>query len=99
MFRGRGLSIESEFISDRRQQMRLYDKVSASSVDVVLGRAQGNVLEPLLSILYTSELFYIVGNHILSCAEDTTNYAIIPKPLSRPPVMKSLNRVLVPIHS
>ena len=44
--------------------MRLDGKVSAS-IDVVSGVLPGSVLGPLLFILYTSELFHIVGNHIV----------------------------------
>ena len=49
----------------------LNGRVSAS-VDVVSGVTQGCVLEPLLFILYTSELFHIVRNHIVGYADDTT---------------------------
>ena len=50
------------------------------------------VLGSLLFILYTSELFHIDGNHIVVHADDTTIYAVIPKPLSRPRVMEFLNQ-------
>ena len=43
--------------------MRLDGKISAI-VDVVLEMPLRSVLEPLLFILYTSELFHIVGNYI-----------------------------------
>ena len=62
---GQFLSMVSEFFSDRRQYVRLDGKVSASS-DVISGGPQGSVLEPLLFILYTSELFRIVGNHTVA---------------------------------
>ena len=58
------LCILSELLSDRRQRERLDGKVSAS-VDVVSGVIQGSVLEPLLFILYTFELFHIVENHMV----------------------------------
>ena len=35
------------------------------SVDDVLGVPQGRVLEQLLFIMYTSELFHIVENHMV----------------------------------
>ena len=59
--------------------------------DVVSGVLHSSVLEPLLFIVYTSELFRIVGNHILINMDDTTIYAVIPRPLSHPQVMESLN--------
>ena len=70
--------------------MRLDGKVSAL-VDVVSGMPQSSVLEQLLFILYTFELFYIVGNHVLGYADGTMIYAVIPRPLSRPQVMEALN--------
>ena len=76
--------------------MRLGGKVSAS-VNVVSGVPQGRVLG--LFILYTSELFHIVGNHILSYANDTTIYAVIPRPLSRRQVMESRNQDMAAINS
>ena len=56
--------------------MRFDCKVS-ESVDVVSGVTQGSVLGSLLFILYTSELFHIVGNHIVGYADDTTVYSVI----------------------
>ena len=83
--------------------MRLDGKVSASE-DVVSRVSQGSALEPLLFILllfilYISELFHIVGNYIVGHANDTTIYAVIPRPLSRPQVMGPLNQDLAAINS
>ena len=69
------------------------------SVDVVSGVSQHSVLGPLLFVLYTFELFHIVGNHMVGYADDTTIYAVILRLLSRPQVMQSLNRDLVAIYS
>ena len=66
--------------------MSLNGKVSALLV-VVSVVPQGTVLGPLLYILYTSEFFLIVGNHIVGYADDTTIYAVIPRPLARPQEM------------
>ena len=84
------MSIVFEFLSNRRQRLRLAGKVS-TSVDVVSGVFQVSVFEPLLFIVYTSELFHLVGNHTVGYANNTTIYAIIPRALSRPQVMISLN--------
>ena len=67
--------------------MRLDGRVSAS-VYVVLGVSPDSVLGSLLLILYTSEFFYIVGNHIVRYTDDTAMYAVIPRPLSLPQVIK-----------
>ena len=67
--------------------------------DVVSGAHQGRVFEPLLFIFYNSELFHIVGNHIVGYADDTTIYAIIPRQLSHPQVIKSLNQDLAAVNS
>ena len=77
------MPIVSEFLSNRRQRVRLDGKVIAS-VNVVSGVPQGSILGSLLFILYISELFHIVGNHIMGYADDTTIYAVILRPLSRP---------------
>ena len=73
--------------------MRLDSKVTWSA-DVVSGVPQGSVLGPLLFILYTSELFHIIGNRIAGYANDAIIYVVIPRPLSRPQVMESLNQNL-----
>ena len=83
------MSIVLEFLSDRRQCMHLEGKVSAS-VNLVSGVTQLNVLGPLLYILYTSEIFHIVGNYIMGYADDTTINAVIPRRFLRPAVMELL---------
>ena len=87
--RGRFLFIISEFLSHRRQSMHFDDTVSAS-VDVASGVSlQGTV------ILYISDLFHIVGNHMVSYANDYY-YALVLRPLSPPQVMESLKQNLAP---
>ena len=78
--------------------MRFDGEVSVS-VDGGSMLLQGDVSGPLLFILYSSELFPIIGNHMVSYAHDTMIYAVIPRQLSRRQVMESLNRDLVAIHS
>ena len=75
----------SLFLSDRKQRARLDGKFS-ESVNGVSGVLPGSVLELLLLLLYTSELFHTVGKHMVGCADVTT---IIPRPLSRPQVIES----------
>ena len=69
------LPIMSQFLSDRQQRASLDSKVSVS-VDVVSEVLQGSVLGPLLIILYTSELFQIIENHMVGYAEDTKICAV-----------------------
>ena len=78
--------------------MRLDGKVIAS-VDVVSRVSQGSVLGPLLFTLYTSKLFYIVGNHIVGYMDNTTIYTVIPGLLSRLQVMKPVNQDLAAMNS
>ena len=61
---------------------------------VFSGTPKGNALGSLLLILQTSELFHIAGNHIAGYVDDSTIYAVIPIPLSRPQVMESVNQDL-----
>ena len=55
---------------------------------------QSSVLGQLLFVLYTSEIFHIVGSHIVGYAEDSTIYAVILRPLSGPQVMELMNQDL-----
>ena len=68
--------------------MRLEGKIT-ESIDVVSRVPQGSVFGPLLFILYTSELFHIVGSHVVNYAYDITIYAVILRPLSRSQVIIS----------
>ena len=56
------MSVVSEFLSDRRQSVRLDGKASAS-VDVVSGEPQGSILGPLF-ILYTYDLSTLLGTRL-----------------------------------
>ena len=68
--------------------MCLDGKVSVL-VDVVSSEPQGSVLWPILFILYTSELFRIVGNPIEGYADDTKIYVVITRSISCSQVMSS----------
>ena len=94
---GQFLSIVLEFLSDRKQGVRLNGKVSAS-VDVASGVPQGSILE-LMFILYISQFFPIVGSYIVGYADNTTIYAVIPTPLSSSQVLESQNPDLAAINS
>ena len=78
--------------------MRVDGKVNMS-INVISEVPHGRILGPLLFILYTSELFHIVGNHIVGYADNTTICAVIPSLLSCPQVMELLNTYLAAIHS
>ena len=94
---GQLLFIVLEFFSDKRQRVS-YDCKVSMSFDAVSGVTQSGVLGPSLSILYTSELFHIIGNHIVGCENDTTIYAALPRPLLRQ-VMELLKQNLAAINS
>ena len=53
---GSVLSILTQFLSDRSQHV-MVDGCRSKLVNVMSGVPQGSVLDPLLLLLYTSELF------------------------------------------
>ena len=53
------LSILTQFLSNRSQHV-MVDGCWSELVDVVSGVPHGSVLDPLLFLLYTSELFSIL---------------------------------------
>ena len=54
---------------------------------------------PLLSLLYTSELFSILENNLIGYADDSILIAFVPSPGVRVTVAESLNRDLVRVNA
>ena len=82
------LSLLTQFLSNRSQHV-LVDGCRSKLVMVVSGVPQGSVLGPLLFLLYTSELFYILGNELIGYADDSTLVAVVPSPDVRVAVAES----------
>ena len=55
---------------------------------------QVSVLGPLLFLLYTSDLFYILKNKLIGYADDSILVAVVPSPGVRVAVAESLIRDL-----
>ena len=77
---GSVLSILTQFLSNRSQHV-MVDGCRSKLVDVVSGVPQGSVLGPLLFLLYTSELFSILKNKLISYADDYFYDSCHPKAL------------------
>ena len=86
------LSILTQFLLNQSQHV-IVDGLS-KLVDVVSGVPQGSVLGPLLFLLYTSDLFFILENKLISYADDSTVTAVVPSPGIRVTVAESLIRDL-----
>ena len=95
---GSVLSVLTQFLSNRSQFV-LVDGCRSKLVNVVSGVPQGSVLDPLLFLLYTSELFSILENKIIGYADDSTLMAVVPSPGARVTVAESLNRDLVRVNA
>ena len=65
---GSVLSILTQFLSNRLQHV-MVDGCRSKLVNVVSGVPQGNVLGPLLFLLYTSKLFSILENKLIGYAD------------------------------
>ena len=72
----------------------MVDGCRSKLVNVVSGVPQGSVLDPLLFLLYTSELFSILENKLIGYADDSTLVAVVPSPGVRVAVAESMIRGL-----
>ena len=93
---GSVLSILTQFLSDRSQHV-MVDGCRSKLVNVMSGVPQGGVLGPLLFLLYTWELFFILENKLIGYADDSTLIAVVPIPGLRVAVAESLSRDLVKV--
>ena len=58
------------------------DGCRSKLVNVVSGVRQSSVLGPILFLLYTSELFYILENKLIGYADDSIFLSVAPSPAS-----------------
>ena len=75
------------------------DGCRSKLVNVVSGVLQGSVLDTLLFLLYTSDLFSILENKLIGYADDSTLTAVVPSPGVRVTVADSLNRDLIRVNA
>ena len=87
------LSILTQFQSNRSQNV-MVDGCRSKLVNVLSGVPQSSVLGQLLFLLYTLELFSILENKLIGCADDSTLMAVAPFPGVRVAVAESLIRDL-----
>ena len=73
--------------------------MSQKLVNVVSGVPQGSILGSLLFLLYTSKLFSILQNKLISYADESTSMAVVSSPGARVTVAESLNRDLVRVNA
>ena len=70
----------------------MVDGCRSKLVSVVSGVRQGNIMGPLLFLLYTSVLFSILENKLIGYADDSNWMAVVPSPGVRVAVAESLIR-------
>ena len=63
-------------------------------VNIVSRMMQGNVLGPLLFLLYTLELYSILENKLNGYNDDSTLTAVMPSPVFTVTIAESLNHDL-----
>ena len=74
---GSVLSILTEFLSNRSQHV-MVDSCQDKLVNVISWVPQGCVLGPLLFLLYSSEIFFILENKLIGYADDSTLIYVVP---------------------
>ena len=89
--RGSVQSILTQFLSNQSQQV-MVDGCRSKLVNFVSEVPQSSVLDQLLFLLYTSELFFILENKPIGYADDSTLMAVVPSPGIRVAVAESLIR-------
>ena len=72
-------SILTQFLSNQSQHV-IVNRCRSKLVDVIAAVAQGSVLSQLLLLLHTTELFSILKNKLIGCADDFTLMADVPSP-------------------
>ena len=80
----------AQFSENRVQRVKI-DRVCSSVVDIVSGVPQGSVLDPLLFLLYNSDLPHILKNDLVCYADDSTLFSSVPTLRDRVSVVASLN--------
>ena len=58
----------------------MVDGATGEWIPIVPGVPQGSVLDPLLFILYTSEMFELMENRLYAYADLSTSLAVVRKP-------------------
>ena len=86
-----GLSICTEFLSDRRQRV-VVDGAASEWIPIIKGVPQESMLGPLLFILCTREMFELVEDILFAYADDSMLLAVVRNPPDRPAVSAFLNR-------
>ena len=76
---GSVLPILTQFLSNRSQQV-MVDGCRSKFINVVSGVPEGSVVDPLLFLLYTSELLSILENKLIGYADDSTLMAVVASP-------------------
>ena len=75
----------------------MVDGCRSKLVNVMSGKPQFSVSGPLLSLLYTLELFSILEKTLIGYAEDSNLIAVVPSPGVRVTVSESLSCDLVTV--
>ena len=70
------------------------DGTTSEWIPIVSGVPQRSVLDSLLFILYTFEMFELVENRLYDHADDSNYFSVVRKPADRPAVAAFLNMEL-----